>query len=97
MTNAIVHNRDTSREDTPSSSFDFVKYVADELGKDWGEIAQKFASTLGDLADCDWEDIFTTFAGPLRASEMAAEAEVMIRGYKGWVEIVAEPLKKIQH
>ncbi|GMI47755.1 hypothetical protein TrCOL_g5836 [Triparma columacea] len=97
LSSFIDHTRDSSRSKTPKSSFDFMHYVATELGKDWGEILNRFAGMLGDLAECDWEEIFTTFSGPLQASEMAANTVVYINGYKGWLEIVAEPLKKIKH
>jgi len=80
---------------SPSSRFDVIGYLADELSQDWGEIGSRVVETLENIADYDWEAIFTTTNGSLYANRNAARVVASLKFYRNLVVKVTEPLKGV--
>ena len=80
---------------SPSSRFDVIGYLADELSQDWGEIGSRVVETLENIADYDWEAIFTTTNGSLYANQNAARVVAGLKFYRNLVVKVTEPLKGV--
>jgi len=95
MSEAIDNVKDDRTSSSPKSSFDIVGYFAKELDQDWGEIGERFADNLENLAKNDWEKIFSTFNGDVEASENAATTKTVLRFYKDWVVKITSPLKGV--
>ena len=92
MNEAASQNTDSRTDESPSSSFDIVGYLANELSEDWGAIGLRLADNLESASKFDWESIAETFSGEVDAEKDAANIKMGILFYKDWVEKISKPL-----
>ena len=87
--------RDKRTEKAPPSAFDFMGYLAEELGNDWGELTRRLVENMEKLETWDWKAIATTLNGPSDAEGLEANMLSGLKWLRFYANLVADALEGV--